>query len=95
MPWEDASMATWVTPSSTSSAIVCCNLTGSGVVSEPYSFLVGVITPIVPIVAAAKPASFHIWRVNEATDVLPLVPVTATTVSGCLPKNRAATMASS
>ena len=33
----------------------------------------------------ANPACSQICRVNEATEVLPLVPVTATMVSGCLP----------
>ena len=42
------------------------------------------------MLAAALPACSQICRVKEATDVLPLVPVTATIVSGCLPKKRAA-----
>ena len=54
-------------------------------VSEPYSLRPGATTPVVPMLAAAKPACSQICRVNEATDVLPLVPVTATIVSGCAP----------
>src|SRR5690606_40067182 len=39
-------------------------------------------------------SDLHIWRVKEASDVLPLVPVTATIVAGCAPKKRAASSAS-
>jgi hypothetical protein len=37
----------------------------------------------------------QICRTNAATEVFPLVPVTATVRSGCLPKNRAAIRAKS
>ncbi|RWK99267.1 MAG: hypothetical protein EOR45_21165 [Mesorhizobium sp.] len=46
----------------------------------------GATTPVVPIEAAAKPDCSQICLVKAATDVLPLVPVTATMVCGCLPK---------
>ena len=40
---------------------------------------------MVPMLAAASPVASQIWRVNAATEVLPLVPVTAAMVSGwCL-----------
>ena len=41
-----------------------------------------VVTPVVPMLAAFSPACSQIWRVNAATEVLPAVPVTATSVSG-------------
>jgi hypothetical protein len=41
----------------------------------------GVTTPMVPMLAAAAERS-QIWRVKAATEVLPLVPVTATMVAG-------------
>ena len=42
---------------------------------------------MVPMLAAASPVVSQIWRVKAATEVLPLVPVTAAMVSGwCLKK---------
>jgi hypothetical protein len=38
--------------------------------------------PTVPMLAALKPSALQICRVNAATEVLPLVPVTATMVLG-------------
>ena len=35
--------------------------------------------------AADTPICAHNWRVNSTVEVLPLVPVTATAVSGCSP----------
>ncbi len=46
------------------------------------------------MLAAAWPASSQIWRVKAATEVLPLVPVTATMVSGWRGKIFAASFAS-
>ena len=40
----------------------------------------GLTTPMVPSEAALWPSAAKIWRVNSATEVLPLVPVTATIV---------------
>ena len=37
---------------------------------------------MVPMLAEAWPSRSQIWRVNAATDVLPLVPVTAAIVAG-------------
>jgi hypothetical protein len=37
---------------------------------------------MVPRLAEAWPSRSQIWRVNAATDVLPLVPVTAAVVAG-------------
>ena len=56
---------------------------GSGVVSEPYTPPSGLTRPMVPSDAALRPSAAKIWRVKSATEVLPLVPVTATIVSGC------------
>jgi len=41
-----------------------------------------VTTPMVPTLAASYPSAAHIWRVNAATEVLPLVPVTAAITFG-------------
>ncbi len=38
----------------------------------------GLITPSVPRLAACRPSAVKIWRVKSATEVLPAVPVTAT-----------------
>ncbi len=56
---------------------------------------VGVTTPTVPRLAAWNPCPAQSWRTKDATEVLPLVPVTATSVSGWSPKKRAAISASS
>ena len=45
----------------------------------------GAISPNVPRLAAGRPLAAHSWRRNSTVLVLPLVPVTATTVSGCAP----------
>jgi len=42
----------------------------------------GDVTPMVPTLAAGLPSRVQICRVKDATDVLPLVPVTATIVFG-------------
>jgi hypothetical protein len=47
------------------------------------------------MLAARNPMESQIWRTKAATEVFPLVPVTATVRSGCLPKNRAAMRAKS
>src|SRR5215813_7532625 len=46
------------------------------------------------MLAAAWPSAVQIWRVNAATDVLPLLPVTAAITSGWREKNFAAASAS-
>ena len=60
-----------------------CKVTGSGVVMLPGRTSVRATTPTVPSDAAAWPADVQICRTKEATEVLPLVPVTATTDFGC------------
>ena len=65
----------------------------SGVVSPVETLSSGVVTPSVPIDAARSPAIRHNWRVISTVEVLPLVPVTATMVSGTGTKNRAANRA--
>src|SRR6056300_1057186 len=51
-------------------------------------------TPVVPKLIADSPNSLQICRQKLATEVLPLVPVTATITSGCAPKNKAEAAAS-
>ena len=46
------------------------------------------------MLAACSPSAAQIWRVKAATEVLPLVPVTAAIVSGWRGKNFAAASAS-
>ena len=62
-------------------------VTISGVVRPVDTLSSAVVTPSVPIEAARWPAMRQIWRVISATEVLPLVPVTATIVSGTGVKN--------
>ncbi|MEY9293158.1 hypothetical protein ABH979_006232 [Bradyrhizobium ottawaense] len=49
---------------------------------------------MVPMLAEACPSRSQIWRVNAATEVLPLVPVTAAMVAGWAGKKLAAASAS-
>ena len=58
----------------------------SGVVCSSSRVPEGETTPTVPRLAARKPMDVQISRTKVATEVLPLVPVTATTVSGWLPQ---------
>ncbi len=84
-PWLDASIAACVTPLSARSASSRCSVIGSGVV-----WLSGAATapstPTVPKLTAVSPSASQICRVKLATEVLPLVPVTATITSGWPPK---------
>jgi hypothetical protein len=56
---------------------------GDGAVQAPS-------TPVVPMLIASWPSACQIWRVKVATEVLPLVPVTATITAGWAPNHRAA-----
>ena len=58
------------------------NVTMSGVVSPVFTCSSEVVTPSVPIDAERWPDMRQICRVISTVEVLPLVPVTATTVSG-------------
>src|SRR5579883_1943173 len=89
-PWLDASIATCATPRRASSASSRWRLTGSGVVSAPGMARPGAMMPSVPRLAAGVPVCCQIWRVKAATEVLPLVPVTAAIVAGCGAWKRAA-----
>jgi hypothetical protein len=62
----------------------------SGVVSPVETLSCAVVTPSVPIEAAEKPATCQSWRTISTHEVLPLVPVTATTTSGIGSKKGAA-----
>src|SRR5258708_32732567 len=86
-------MARWVTPSPASSSSERCSATGSGVVREPYTSRFGETSPTVPMLAAAQPSAAQIWRVKAATEVFPLVPVTAAVTCGCPAENLAAASA--
>ena len=57
-------------------------VTMSGVVRPVVTCSSDVVTPSVPIDAERWPDMRQIWRVISTVEVLPLVPVTATTVSG-------------
>ena len=65
----------------------------SGVVNPVTTRSSGVVTPNVPIEAALRPAMRQSCRVSSTVDVFPLVPVTATMVSGNGAKYRAANKA--
>ena len=54
----------------------------SGVVRPVFTWSSDVVTPSVPIDAERCPAMRQSWRVISTVEVLPFVPVTATTVSG-------------
>ena len=54
----------------------------SGVVSPVFTWSSDVVTPSVPIDAERWPAIRQSCRVISTVEVFPLVPVTATTVSG-------------
>ena len=54
-----------------------CSATGSGVVRLPAASKSGPTMPRVPRLAARQPSRAQICRVKAATEVLPLVPVTA------------------
>ena len=57
-------------------------VTMSGVVRPVFTCSSDVVTPSVPIDAERWPDMRQIWRAISTVEVLPLVPVTATTVSG-------------
>ena len=54
----------------------------SGVVSPVVTCSSAVVTPSVPMLADGWPAIRQSWRISSTVEVLPLVPVTATIVSG-------------
>jgi hypothetical protein len=92
-PWLEVSIAACVTPSAASPASSAWSSIGSGVVWVSGA-ATAPSTPVVPKFTARRPSAAQIWRVKLATDVLPLVPVTAVTVAGCAPEKRAAASAS-
>ena len=80
-------------PASAQSASSRCRVIGSGVV-----WVIGSAERALDTGGAevdrVRPRQSQIWRVKLATDVLPLVPVTATITSGCAPNQSAAAKAS-
>src|SRR5882757_10798639 len=99
MPCDEASSARCVTPDCATRAINSATSEASGVVRPGgvtcSSSAPGALTrtPSVPMLAALNPADANIWRQKAATEVLPLVPVTATQVAGCAPQKAAAASA--
>ena len=84
-------MAQAVKPSATRSCSACCSRTASGVVSPlPCSAAPGAPMPSVPTIAQRRPSACNACAVHHMVDVLPLVPVAATTFSRALgrPRNR-------
>ena len=92
-PWLDASNAAWVIPIRSSPAMFERKVTMSGVVSPVVTCSSEVVTPSVPMLAERCPAIRQSWRTSSTVEVLPLVPVTATIVSGKGWKNLAASRA--
>ena len=92
-------MAKWVTPSCEMRISSSATSPASGVV-RPGGVICWVVpsgcetvTPSVPMLAETCPAWANIWRQKLATEVLPLVPVTATQVCGWRPQKLAAASA--
>ncbi len=91
MPIDDASIAQAKKPRSAKSASAACKVIGSGVVSPvdvrppfgsawaPAAARGGSPMPSVPTIAVRRPATPSACATHHAVDVLPLVPVTATT----------------
>ena len=94
-------MAKWVMPNSVSGTRLACKLNASGVVrlgkpiKLPCILRVALARkPKVPIEADCHVARPQIWRRNSLVEVLPLVPVIAAIMPGCLRQKRAAAVAS-
>ena len=89
-PCDEASSASRVQPNLASSAAQRATSAASGVVrpggvSGSTSAPRCSWTPSVPMLAETWPSAAKIWRQKVATEVLPLVPVTATTTAGSAP----------
>jgi len=65
---------------------------GLAAMEAPVRF--GDTSPMVPMLAACSPSAAQIWRVKAATEVFPLVPVTAAITAGWRGENFAAASAS-
>ena len=88
MPIDEASIVQAAKPCATKVAKVACSSTASGVVrpvdsnaSDGSPGFGGSPTPSVPITPQRWPSAPNACAVHQATEVLPLVPVTATTSS--------------
>ena len=91
MPMDEASIAQAPKPCFTMSAKLACSTTGSGVVRpvkrmwpSPRPGTGGVPTPSVPTSPQGRSSMPRACAVHQALEVLPLVPVTATTFSASL-----------
>ena len=95
MPIDEASIAQAAKPPSAKRRSAACSITGSGVVSPVNSICAdwpergGSPIPSVPTTAQRRPSSDSACAIHQAVEVLPLVPVVATTSSarlGCSKK---------
>ncbi len=96
MPIDEASIATASKPASTKRRSAACSSTGSGVVRPVDSMLPpragsgGWPMPSVPTTPQSRPSSDSACAVHQALEVLPLVPVTATSSSAPLGRSKKA-----
>ncbi|KAG1180911.1 hypothetical protein G6F35_016066 [Rhizopus arrhizus] len=82
MPIDDASMATALAPASRMAASVRCTVRTSGVVRSPPSVRPsGSTAPRVPMVPQGLSLRLSACAIHCTDEVLPLVPVTATTAN--------------
>ena len=89
-PWEEASNTTWLMPARSMPPRFDRKVSTSGVVMPRSRLPMAVMTPSVPRLAAGRLSRVQIWRSRSATEVLPLVPVTAAMVAGMGAYHRAA-----
>lgn len=82
--WELTSIATAWAPASRSCAISACVRSTSGVVNPVVTAWPYRPTPKVPMVPLQVPRRLQAWASNCTVEVLPLVPVTPTTVIAAL-----------
>ncbi|EWS55425.1 hypothetical protein X551_01779 [Methylibium sp. T29] len=89
MPIDEASIAQASKPASAMRRSPPCSVTGSGVVRPVKSMCVsrpgsgGSPMPSVPTTPQRRPSRLSACAVHHAVEVLPLVPVVATTRSCC------------
>ena len=78
---DEASSAQAANPASAKRLNAACSVTGSGVVRPVKSTAPGSPTPSVPITPLRRPRDVSACAIHQAVEVLPLVPVVATTSS--------------
>ena len=82
--WLETSIATSVTPACAITANSACRSGASGVVNELGSRRAPIRVPMVPIRPVGRPAAARPVSIRCETVVLPLVPVTPSTVSAAV-----------